>query len=129
MKKIIICLGILLTTFISNANSSQGFSDGDITQLELQVGIIDPTESDIPIKRTPEIIPTIYFDGSTLFFATSCDGCTLQIVDEMDNICYEVVIPMGTQQITLPDYLDGEYELRIIQGITLYFGGINITND
>lgn len=126
MKKIIICLSMLLAAFTSNANQNQGFSESGITPLELQVKIIDPTEAEIPIKRTPETIPTIYFDGNTLYFATSCDGYTLQIVDEAENICYDLVIPMGTTELELPENLFGEYEMRIIRGNTLYYGTINI---
>ena len=126
MKKIIICLNMLLAAFTSNANQNQGFSESGITPLELQVKIIDPTEAEIPIKRTPETIPTIYFDGNTLYFATSCDGYTLQIVDEAENICYDLVIPMGTTELELPENLFGEYEMRIIRGNTCYYGAINI---
>ena len=126
MKKIIICLSMLLAAFTSNANQNQGFSESGITPLELQVKIIDPTEAEIPIKRTPETIPTIYFDGNTLYFATSCDGYTLQIVDEAENICYDLVIPMGTTELELPENLFGEYEMRIIRGNTCYYGAINI---
>ena len=78
-----------------------------------------------PKPRTPEVIPVIYFNDNRLYFATPCDGYTLQIVDAAENICYELVIPMGTQQITLPGYLVGEYELRITQGNSFYFGTIN----
>ena len=126
MKKIIICLSMLLAAFTSNANQNQGFSESGITPLELQVKIIDPTEAEIPIKRTPETIPTIYFDGNTLYFATSCDGYTLQIVDEAENICYDLVIPMGTTELELPENLFDEYELRIIRGNTCYYDTINI---
>lgn len=126
MKKIIICLSMLLAAFTSNANQNQGFSESGITPLELQIKIIDPTEAEIPIKRTPETIPTICFDDSTLFFATPCDGCTLQIVNETENICYELVIHMGTTELELPDNLFGKYELRIIRGNTCYYGFINI---
>lgn len=121
-KKTLLSIIMLMVSVISFANGEHEFIG---KQLELQVGYNNDYEDVIhPKPRTPEIIPIIYFDGSTLFFATSCDGCTLQIVDEMENICNEVVIPMGTQQITLPDYLVGEYELRIIQGNTIYYGTI-----
>lgn len=121
-KKTLLSIIMLMVSVISFANGEHEFIG---KQLELQVGYNNDYEDVIhPKPRTPEIIPIIYFDGSTLFFATSCDGCTLQIVDEMENICNEVVIPMGTQQITLSDYLVGEYELRIIQGNTIYYGTI-----
>ena len=120
MKTLITAI-MLMMSIMSFANGEQDFV-GD--KLELEVGYIEPFGN--PHPRTPEIIPTIYFDGSTLFFATPCDGCTLQIVDEAENICYELVIPMGTTELELPENLFGEYELKIIRGNTLYYGTINI---
>ena len=122
MKTMITAI-MLMMSMMSFANGEQGFVG---EQLDLQVGYHDPIEGLNPKPRTPEIIPIIYFDGSTLFFATSCDGCTLQIVDEAENICYELVIPMGTNELVLPNNLSGEYELRIIRGNTLYYETINI---
>ena len=108
---------------ISFANGEPDFIG---EQLELEVGYI----KDLPIgtsrPRTPETIPTIYFNGSTLFFATPCDGCTLQIVDEVENICYELVIPMGTNELALPEYLSGEYEIRLSNGACDFVGSIII---
>ena len=119
MKTMITAI-MLMMSMMSFANGEQNFV-GD--KLELEVGYIEPFGN--PHPRTPEIIPTIYFDGSTLFFATPCDGCTLQIVDESENICYELVIPMDTTELELPENLFGEYKLRIIRGNTLYYGIIN----
>lgn len=121
MKTMITAI-MLMISVMSFANGEQNFVGG---QLELGVKYDDDTEITNPKPRTPEIIPIIYFDGSTLFFATSCDGCTLQIVDEAENICYELVIPMGTTELELPENLFGEYEMRIIRGNTLYYGIIN----
>lgn len=95
--------------------------------IDFDSGYIDPTlGSELPHPRTPEVAPTIYLVGNTLYFATPCDGCTFQIVDEAENICYELVIPMGRTELELPENLFGEYELRIIRGNTLYYGTINI---
>lgn len=122
-KKTILSIIILMMSVMSFANGEPDFIG---EQLELEVGYI----KDLPIgssrPRTPETIPTIYFNGSTLFFATPCDGCTLQIVDEAENICYELVIPMGTNELVLPNNLSGEYELRIIQGNTCYSGLVTV---
>ena len=108
---------------ISFANGEPNFIG---EQLELEVGYYDESQANHPKPRTPETIPTIYFDGTTLNFATPCDGYTLQIVDAAENICYEVVIPMGTNEQLLPNNLSGEYELRIINGNTCYYGMITI---
>ena len=114
---------MLMMSMMSFANGEQDFTG---EQIKLHV-------SDVPLKdildpqpRTPEIIPTIYFNDNTLYFATPCDGYTLQIVDAAENICYEVVIPMGTNELVLPNNLSGEYELRIINGNTCYYGVVAI---
>ena len=122
MKTLITAI-MLMMSVMSFANGEHEFIG---EQLDLQVGYYDKGQMTHPKPRTPEIIPIIYFDGSTLFFATSCDGCTLKIVDEAENICYELVIPMDTTELELPENLFGEYKLRIIRGNTLYYGTINI---
>jgi len=123
MKTLITAITLMMS-MISFANGESNFS-GD--KLEFNVKYNDLEEDVIhPRPRTPETIPVIYFDGNTLYFATPCDGCTLQIVDEAENICYELVIPIGTTEFDLPENLFGEYELRIIRGNTCYYGTINI---
>lgn len=122
MKTMITAI-MLMMSMMSFANGEQGFVG---EQLDLQVGYHDPIEGLNPKPRTPEIIPTIYFDGTILYFVTPCDGCTLQIVDESENICYELVIPMGTTELELPENLFGEYMLKIVDGNTCYYGTINI---
>lgn len=114
-----------ITLMMSMMSFANGEQDLIGEQLDLQVGYYDKGQMTHPKPRTPEVIPVIYFNDNRLYFATPCDGYTLQIVDAAENICYELVIPMGTQQITLPDYLVGEYELRITQGNSFYFGTIN----
>ena len=122
-KKTILSIIILMMSMISFANGEQDFIG---EQLELEIGYADILPVGSPKPRTPETIPTIYFDGTTLYFATSCNGCTLQIVDATENICYELVIPMGTTELELPNNLSGEYELRIINGNTCYYGVVTI---
>lgn len=122
MKTLITAI-MLMMSMMSFANGEQDFVG---EQLEFEVSYAPLKDILDPHPRTPETIPTIFFDGSTLFFATSCDGCTLQIIDESENICYELVIPAGTTELELPENLFGEYELRIIRGNTCYYGTINI---
>ena len=112
-----------MMSMMSFANGEQNFVG---EQLELKVGYVDESQIGLPTPRTPEAIPVIYFDGNTLYFATPCDGCALQIVDTAENICYELIIPMSSTELELPNNLFGEYELKIIRGNTLYYGTINI---
>ena len=114
---------MLMISMISFANGEPNFIG---EQLELEVGYYDESQANHPKPRTPETIPVIYFDGNTLYFATPCDGCTLQIVDEAENICYELVIPMGTNELALPEYISGEYEIRLSNGSCDFVGSIII---
>ncbi len=122
MKTMITAI-MLMMSMMSFANGEKDFVG---EQLDLEVGYIKEMPIGTSMPRTPEAVPVIYFEGNTLYFATPCDGCTLQIVDEAENICYELVIPMGTTELELPENLFGEYELKIIRGNTLYYGTINI---
>ena len=122
MKTMITAI-MLMMSMMSFANGEQNFVG---EQLELKVGYVDESQIGLPTPRTPEAIPVIYFDGNTLYFATPCDGCALQIVDTAENICYELIIPMDSTELELPNNLFGEYELKIIRGNTLYYGTINI---
>ena len=122
MKTMITAI-MLMMSMMSFANGEQNFVG---EQLELKVGYVDESQIGLPTPRTPEAIPVIYFDGNTLYFATPCDGCALQIVDTAENICYELIIPMSSTELELPNNLFGEYELKIIRGNTLYYGTINI---
>lgn len=122
-KKTILSIIMLMMSVMSFANGEPDFIG---EQLELEVGYIKEMPIGNSMPRTPEIIPTIYFDGSTLFFATPCEDYTLQIVDASENICYDLVIPIGTNELDLPENLFGEYKLRIINGNTCYYGVVTI---
>lgn len=118
MKKVILLIISLL------AISQYSFAQEQEVPIKFEKILVGSGGNQNP--RTPENIPVIYLNGNTLLLSTSCDGYTLQIVDKAENICYELVIPMGTNELVLPNNLSGEYELRIIQGNTLYYGTINI---
>lgn len=115
-----------ITLMMSMMSFANGEQDLIGEQLDLQVGYYDKGQMTHPKPRTPEVIPVIYFNDNTLYFATPCDGCTLQIVDEAENICYELVIPMGTNELALPEYLSGEYEIRLSNGACDFVGSIII---
>lgn len=125
MKKgIVLSIIMLMMSVMSFANEEPTFIG---TQIELEVKHVEPETSTIPQKpRTPIVIPIIYTDGISLFFYTPCNGYTIYISDTEGNICYETVVPYGAEELTLPEYLSGEYELRIIQGSTCYSGLVTV---
>ena len=115
MKRIILALAFVLSSSLSGV-----WAQGD--EIDLEVGITDPTESYEPFEKGPVLVPSIGIEGCTLFFNTPCDGCTLRLLDENDAVVYSTVIPIGTTSLVLPSYLSGEYEIQIIQS-NIYFWG------
>jgi len=73
------------------------------------------------------VIPTITQDGNTLTFITSCDNCTLRLINEDDEIEYSVIIPSDTHTMVLPSYLSGEYRIEIVRGNFCFWGYIYLS--
>ena len=94
--------------------------------IDLEVGIEDPEHGDSGQQKTPVTIPDISLEDHTLYFYTSCDGCTLRLLDENDNVAYSTIIPTNTTSLVLPSTLSGEYEIQIIQGNICFYGYINL---
>ena len=117
MKRIILGLALILASSFSGVMAQEV---GD--EIDLEAGIVDPTGSYEPPQKGPVLVPSVSLEGHTLYFATSCDGCTLRLLDENDVVVYSTIIPTGTTSLVLPSYLSGEYEIQIIQG-NIYFWG------
>ena len=94
--------------------------------VELQTSEIDPTQNHGGTPKSPITPPSISLDDHTLYFATPCDGCTLNIVDGNGVVVYTTVIPTGATSLVLPPTLSGEYELQIISGNYLFYGTIDL---
>ena len=85
---------------------------------------IDPTTPIGNPQRSPIEYPEVGIDGDTLYFFTSCDGCTLRIVNEDGEVEYATVIPTDCESIELPATLEGEYEIQIIRDNYCFYGDI-----
>lgn len=92
--------------------------------INLQVGYIDPTEGNDGQQKSPILVPKISLDGYSIIFDTPCDGSTLRLVDDNDNLVYSTVIPTGTTNMVLPSFLSGYYKIQIIQGNLCFYGYI-----
>lgn len=121
MKKVIFSFVLLFLASFSQARVLSMWS-----QLYLQVRFDDPTVQEVPIGRSPIVIPSLSLEGYNLLFNTPCDGCTLRIVNEDGDLEYSIVIPANTATLTLPSYLSGEYELQIIRGQFCFYGYIEL---
>ena len=121
-KKLLLIIAICSLAILMT--SSGRYQDPDF--LELSASIIDPTEEHDDNPKSPILIPSVSLDDHTLYFATPCDGCTLNIVDSNDVVVYTTVIPTGATSLVLPATLSGEYELQIISAGYLFYGTIDL---
>ena len=121
MKRLFIVLALVLASSF-NSIKAQVIGNG----IELQVSIYDPTEDYEPIGKGPIVIPSVSLEDHTLYFAISCDGCTLRLLDENDYVVYSTVIPNSTTSLVFPLSLSGEYKIQIIQGNLCFYGCINL---
>ena len=119
MRRIIFVLVLMVMALYSGAKIQNVNKE-----IYLQVRFDDPTEDHEPLQKDPLEVPSISLDDHTLYFDTSCDGCTLNIVDSNDVVVYTTVIPVGMTSLVLPSTLSGEYELQIIQGNYCFYGPI-----
>lgn len=94
--------------------------------IDLGVGVVDPENGSLGGQKIPITIPEISLEDHTLFFYTPCDGCTLRLLDENENVVFSTVITTGATSLVLPSYLSGEYEIQIIQGNICFYGYINL---
>ena len=106
-------------------------ADGGPEQVDLQVSIDNPTlPNNGPHKAPPRMpsvqVPVVFLDGNTLYFDEPCSGCTLQLLDEDEEIVYAVVLPNGTTEWELPELASGEYILQIIRGRYCFWGWIEL---
>ena len=89
--------------------------------IPLEVGYDDLSNDQNDPHKTPVLIPQVSIEIHTLYFGTSCDGYTLHIVDENDDVVYSTVIPVGTTSLILPAYLSDTYELQLLPNNCNYY--------
>lgn len=94
--------------------------------IDLEVSIYNPTGNLGGVHKGPVQVPEVSLDDHTLYFYTSCNGYTLNLVDENDVVAYTIVIPTGTTSWVLPATLSGEYELQLISGNYCFWGMITL---
>lgn len=94
--------------------------------IDLSVGYTDPENGEDPDYRSPILVPHVGIDGYTLYFFSPCDGCTLRLSDENNNVVYLTVIPTEATSLVLPAYLSGEYRIEIISGNFCFWGYIEL---
>ena len=129
MKKSIFAIAaILCMAFVAPVPA---FADG--AQVDLQVSLINIDPGTIkggPHKAPPRVpstlFPSVFLDGSTLFFTPPYSSCTVQLLDENGDVVFSVFVPTGTMQVELPEDISGCYRLQIIRGRFCFWGWIEL---
>lgn len=119
MKRSILTLLVILSASLTFAKSLNVCGE-----VFLQISLTDPTETLGKLKRSPVEIPSVSLEEHNLIFITSCDGCTLRLINEDGLVEYTTVIPTEAQTLVLPSYLSGEYCIQIIHGRFCFWGYI-----
>lgn len=119
MKKL---LFILFMFAVTGNVSGQNIIPQYIETLQMQVKAcdIDKTigRTNIP-SRVPKKSPTIGYAGHTLYLYGQFEGLTLELVDN-GTVVYSTVLQAQADEVTLPDYMSGMYELQLNDGRYLY---------
>ena len=117
MKKLLLFAALLLVesaSFVASA-SLKG------SDVNLQVGIVEPSTSQGGHPRTPIVVPSVTQDGHTLYFNNVTYDLELVLVDEDGDEVYSVLVPANTASVVLPSSLSGDYELQLYPGEAYYF--------
>ncbi|MBQ8968578.1 MAG: hypothetical protein IJ064_02430 [Bacteroidaceae bacterium] len=104
-----------------NGNGNNGNQGNNPQPVPLVIKQTNPgSQFDKPLK-SPVQIPEVWQDGHSLYFDASIEGCTVQLLDENENVIFSDSIDENQTSLTLPEYLTGTYELQIVRGsITFY---------
>lgn len=123
-KKLFFILSLIM--MVSLQCVAQNQSEPEAEPVELHVKKINPVQTTGPIRRSPVMAPTLSIEDHTLYFITPCDGCLLRLLNEDGEVEFAIEIPEESETLTLPFYLEGEYELQIIRGNFCFFGFIEL---
>lgn len=115
MKKVLFAIMIMVSLPLSVVYA-------DPSDIDLEFGYVDPNNQNPDQHRTLPAIPEVSIDGYTLSFISPCNGYTLRLLDENDNVVYSTVIVSST--LVLPSTLSGDYRIEIISGNYCFWGYI-----
>lgn len=80
-----------------------------------------------PIKRTPAKVPEIGIDGITLVRLQAAADVTYNVeILQNDEVLYIESWNFLNEELSLPSYLKGDFEIRLSSGTKTFVGYINI---
>lgn len=109
MKKFVVVLLLALIGVIPSSIVAK--------QIILQGGVTQGN------TKTP--VPSLYIeqDGNCLTLPAFSDNIILQLIDDNDDVVYNVIVPAGITTVTLPSIYTGDYVLRLVVSSTSYYIG------
>ncbi len=129
MKKALLSVLFLILSFTaSNAcqvNATWQLELPNYINLELRILAIPPEGTINEPRRAPIRRPTIGYDGNTLYLYGQFGDLTLQLLNNGAEE-YTTVVPAGANEVALPNYKPGIYELQMNDGRYIYTCEIEI---
>lgn len=129
MKKALLSVSFLILSFTaSNAcqvNATWQLELPNYINLELRILAIPPEGTINEPRRAPIRRPTIGYDGNTLYLYGQFGDLTLQLLNNGAEE-YTTVVPAGANEVALPNYKPGIYELQMNDGRYIYTCEIEI---
>lgn len=129
IKKALLSVSFLILSFTaSNAcqvNATWQLELPNYINLELRILAIPPEGTINEPRRAPIRRPTIGYDGNTLYLYGQFGDLTLQLLNNGAEE-YTTVVPAGANEVALPNYTPGIYELQMNDGRYIYTCEIEI---
>ena len=100
-----------------------GIISSQAALIPLSVHVDDDTPSCPSTPKTPTDVPLVDQSSNVITFKANHDPYTLCIVDENGLTVYFVYVPSNVITVTLPTWLNGDYEIRLLTGESYYFFG------
>ena len=103
-------------------------SDVELPIIDLTTHFVrEDVATDEERPRSLVSVPVVYQNNNTIIFANTgwCNSITIIDVNT-DEVVYETIITDSTTQISLPAYIEGEYEIRFNSDRYYYYGNIEL---
>lgn len=128
MRKRITLIFILCTVLFTPIFASPVISDSIFLNIDLNIKYIDPTDmGNNNGAKSPILKPSVGVKGNMLYLMDGCYGCMLSLVSANGEEVYSEYVEFGTDIIELPEYLSGEYEIRLVRDDICFYGMIGLS--
>ena len=116
----------ILLLFVCCFIAYVGYADESLPEIDLTVGIFDPTTGNNDSPRGPVLPPSVSIDGHTLYTQYVPFDATLQILDSSGAVVYSTFVPAFTPSVILPASLTGDYVIQLIEGYWYFYGWVHL---